>query len=633
MSARVRLRFMAILLVCGAIPSFAAGPTVVCSPFVPHTRSVGNTTTDASCTDDTIQSAIDNTVCPNTTIFITKERSYTAQHLTIQDKSLTLSGTSTSCGGVGGTRPDASPDATLTAPVVTLDGSGNGGHSVLAVRGASNVTLQFVELTHGNSGGGNGHGGGVDFQANGSLTIDTSTIDLNAADFGGGIEFSGVGGNATLTLKPYSVIESNTANSNGGGINLEGSALLIATQPFTLIGFNHAPNGYGGGLAVVSPATANIGSPGYGTLPVIDGNDAVVGGGISVRSIDSNASANVIVNLFTTDATHPVTLSGNFAAQFGGAVYLKSLAAANTAGGGSALLCAADFKIDGNAAPEGAALYLDLDTSLGRVNGSLVTLNRTTSLACNPQSGAVRCAGGIDCGTLDDNRAVDSLNHPTSGAVIYSDESAVLASRILLRHNSAKHALHFVSATFEIDSSLIVDDDFSAETLRFDTNGDDGSSRIDNVTIANNTHNSGSIVHTDYALQLTRSILDQPAMSSLNLGGTPPVIAEYLLAADPTGLPAGTGIAQGEPLFADPAHGNYHQRVFATGTQVTASLGVDTAPLLSGETIDIDGNPRDTDVPGVPNVAGVRDLGALEEQPILDRVFVDAFGDPVSLVF
>ena len=632
MSLRIHHLLLISVLAGGAIaPSFAATPAVVCSPFVPHTRSVGNTATDASCTDDTIQSAIDNAVCPNTTIFITKEHSYTAQQLTIQDKSLTLSGTAASCGGVGGARPDDAPAATPTAPVVTLDGTGNGGQSVLTIRGSSNVTLQFLELTHG-SGGSGSHGGGVDFNGAGSLTLDTSTIDSNTADFGGGIEINGNGGTATLSLKPNSLILSNTASANGGGVNIEGTAQLLAVQPSNLIAFNHAPNGKGGGVAVVAPARADIGSPGLGTLGVIYGNDAAMGGGLSAQAVDTG-QPDGFINLFSTDPLQPVAVESNFAAQGGGAIYLKPVMDFRGAVA-RVYACAQDFRLNDNAAPEGAAIFSDFDKNLLGSGPAGVNVHFNDSV-CGATPGAVHCAAGTACNTLNGNLAHDAANHPTAGSVVffhYSDGSTSL-KRFTIRNSSSAHAIRTISASPIISECLLVDNDFGAETLRFEDDGNGGGVDMNFCTIANNTHNSGSIVHTEVGLNLTRSILDQPVMSSLNVGGTPAVTAHFVLAADPTGLPASADVIQGEPLYVDATHGNYRLEVFSVGATVTASPGVDAAPLLSGQTQDLDGNPRDQDVPAVPNVSGVGDFGAYEAQPILDRIFADAFGDPVSLVF
>lgn len=631
MSLSVRWVFPVALacVAAASVPPAGAAIDVVCSPFVPHVRNVGNTSTDASCTDDTIQAAIDNTVCPNTTIVITPERSYTGQHLIVQDKSLSLVGSAGSC-GAGGTRPDA-VEATPTAPLITLDGSGNGGTSVLAIRGTSTVTLQFLELTHGDGGAG-AHGGGVDFQAAGSLILDTTTIDLNRSDFGGGIEFAGVGGHSRLTLGQYSIIEENTAAANGGGINLEGDAEMLVTAPFTYIGLNHAPNGMGGGIAVIGPAQADIGSPGFLALPVIDGNDAQLGGGIAVNAVHDDQFA--YANLFTTDPNHPVTVSGNFASQAGGAIYVKPHSS-NFSSLAFSYACVVNAHIDGNSAPEGAAVYLDNErVSFGSIGSSVLQFN--AGLCGESTPGSVACAKGLTCGTLDGNRAVDGTNHPTGGSVIFTNGDAqTFAYRFLMRNNTAAHGLRLLDDTHDFNECVITDNAFANETIYLQAAGiraGQPSASFANCTIAHNAHNSGSIIRAEFALTLTRSILDQPAMSSLDTANNPTLAVSYVLAADPTGLPSQPDIVRGEPLYVDAAHGNYRQFAFSLGGQAQPSPGMDFAPLVSGQTTDLDGKPRDVDVPGVPNGDGVRDLGAYEAQPIADRIFADTFGDPLALV-
>jgi hypothetical protein len=614
-----------------ASPPIFAATEVTCSPFVPHKRVVGNTATDIHCDDDNIQAAIDNTVCPNTTIFLTAEHTYSAQHLSIQNKSLSIVGSNaTSCSGIGSTGVDGSVAAAPTAPVTTISGAGNGGNSVISIGGTSNVTLQFVEIT-GGSVNASGHGGGVNFNGIGSLTIDTSTIDSNSAGFGGGIEMNGNGGDALLTLKAYSIIESNTASGNGGGINIEGFAQLVAVQPFTLIGFNHAPNGKGGGVAVVSPARADIGSPGYIALPVINGNDAALGGGLSAQSVGIESFPGII-NLFTTDPLNPVTVAGNFASQAGGGVYLKPFVD-NSQDAGLANLCASDFRIDGNSAPEGTAVFADTDSAiLGGVISGGVLLNQTGM--CGPSPGAVPCASGVICNTMNDNRAVDGANHPQPGSVLLLGQNGTSSiDRVVLRNNSGAHAIHVIDQDSNISNCLVADNDLSAETLIIDDEGGASGVNVTNCTIANNAHNSGSIIRTGLNVTLRYLILDQPAMSSASTSGSPAIFADDVLAADPTGLPVQANIVQGEPIFVNAAAGNYHLRAFVQAGVVTSSPGMDFGPPVSGDDRDLDGNPHDQDVPAVPDLFGVRDLGAYEAQPILDRIFVDAFGDPISLVF
>jgi len=623
-----------LIVACFALqPTAASAATdVFCSPFVPHTIVVGDKVHDASCDAQTIQEAITNTVCPNTTIYLTAEETYSGQHLTIQGKSLSIVGsTATSCSAATAGAANA-PASVPTAPVTTI--SGNGSQSVFDISDngstGSTVTFRYVEIT-GGGGDSNSRGGGINFHGSGSLTLDTTTVDLNHAGYGGGIEVDGGSADATLSLDAYSVIESNTASGNGGGINIEGFTDLIASNVNTLIGFNHAPSGNGGGVAIVGPAHAEIASPGYGTLAVLYGNDAARGGGISAAA--SNNFDTGWFKLYTTDPAQPVAVSGNFASQAGGGIYLKAFDQFLD-GGASAFACVYDFRIDGNAAPDGAAIYAASDSSVdGSVAGSEVTLNVSNSF-CGA-SPSVHCGAGVTCNTLDGNSTHDSLNHATPGSVILVEDNGYLAAdRVAMRGNDGAHGILLAGPGTEntINTCLIADNAFSAETVQVEDAGGGGAMAIDNCTIANNMHNSGSVFRTGLKLTIDDSIIDQPVMASVSKIGSPAIFADNVLAADTTGLPMQPNIVQGEPIFRDEAGGDYHQQAFKTGNQVTASLGIDFAPPVVGDDRDLDGNPYDQDVSAVPDAFGVRDIGCYEAQPIADRLFGDAFGDSMSIV-
>jgi hypothetical protein len=202
-----------------------------------------------------------------------------------------------------------------------------------------------------------------------------------------------------------------------------------------------------------------------------------------------------------------------------------------------------------------------------------------------------------------------------------------------MRENSGAHGFGLTGVTAKLRACLIADNAFSAETLIDEDTGNGNDTTIVNCTIANNVHNSGSVFRTGLNLTIDDTIIDQPAMAAVSTTGTPAIFADDVLAADTTGLPVKANIVQGEPIFRDAAHGDYHQQVFQAGKQVTASLGIDFAPPVSGDDRDLDGNPFDQDVAEVTDVQGVRDLGCYEAQPIADRVFGDAFGDAISLVY
>ena len=146
----MRLRALAFYLFSGSVTAFVAGDaSAVCNPSLTYKRVVGDTASDKNCTDNDIQSAINNATCPNTTIFITGEHLYRSQHLLIQGQSLSLVGTSAAnCSlSIGGQRPAEVDDTSL----ITISGAGHTGDSVVSIHGNSNVTLQNLEITAGTS--------------------------------------------------------------------------------------------------------------------------------------------------------------------------------------------------------------------------------------------------------------------------------------------------------------------------------------------------------------------------------------------------------------------------------------------------------------------------------------------------
>src|ERR1700744_1600064 len=88
-----------VLLAAGAAQAFCPPPGLP-----PPSRYVGDTSSDSKCTDNDIQSAIDNATCPGTAIVITREHTYTQQHLSISNKTLTFSATGdgVGCGATTG---------------------------------------------------------------------------------------------------------------------------------------------------------------------------------------------------------------------------------------------------------------------------------------------------------------------------------------------------------------------------------------------------------------------------------------------------------------------------------------------------------------------------------------------------
>jgi hypothetical protein len=605
-------------------------------------RYVGNTdkaspTYDSKCTDNDIQSAINNTVCPNTPIYITGEHTYTAQALNIQGKWLSLIGSTNGCGVVPGS---------FSVPVITINGSTGG--SVINITGNSTVTLQYLTITGGHTGS-DDSGGGIQFSGTGSLTLDTATVSNNYAGYGAGINVSNLtasGVGATLTLKHNTLILDNVAQYSGGGIRIEGATRMYMLEDGSTIllnkalgidpGSNQAKYGYGGGIEIVGDGLADIGSPGAFSIGAVSENSAPMGGGIAIFGNDYGSAE---ARVFSTNPTTPVLISDNHASVQGGGIYINRDIDVD------AWLCAYNYRIDGNTAPDGAAIYVASDAGITSDASSSVYLNPAGT--CGHDSlaalGSVACAAGTPCNEISENSALDGNENPIGAIITLNVYGSFDAERLKMLGNAGTQMITANttsgSVTYHLGDCLIADNHSAHELIH--TVASYYAAVVTNCTLANNTIDDGYVFFANGIFTLTNSIIDQPGVSSLDyvtgdncLGDCRDV--HYVLSNNVSTLPPGDGtILQGYALFVDSSNTDvnqrdYHQRAFSQDGGITASLGIDFAPSAGG--LDLDGNPRDQDVPGVGNIYNPRDLGAYEERPIADRILADAFGDPVSLL-
>lgn len=518
------------------------------------------------------------------------------------DNNTTAAGGGISMNGVNG-------GATLTLGGGTLIESNtatNYGGGVSIYGGGSSMKVVTLDASSAIKSNTAPSGGGIEFGGSGSLELDNTRVENNTATDGGGISVDDGG---TLTLGAGTFITFNTATGNGGGILADGAARVLALQPNTEIAFNHAANGYGGGIDVVAPAQADIGSPGFNGLAVVYGNDAKYGGGIAGYSISGYSA---VVRLFTTDPRNPVAVSGNFASHTGGGIYL------NVNGTYESDLCAYNFRIDSNSAPEGSAIYADEDSEAGNYTGANVFLNTNISNFCTEPVtidtlGSVGCAPGVVCNTVNQNLSIDSLSNPTAGsAILVQTAGGLIVNRLIMRKNQGAHVIRTFgpygsSAYGSIVNCLIADNTLTAEMIRIE---DDGLSpaeatTFNGCTIVNNGNAGAPVIYSAHALTLTNDIIDELGINTLNYAGPGGGLnVSYVLATDTSTLPAAAGIDQGEPLYVDAANFDYHLQ--------PTSAGIDFAPASGGQ--DLDGNPRDVDLATVPNNYGPRDIGAYERQ-------------------
>lgn len=606
-------RFPACLLAC-AFGGFGLAPAA--RAFAIYT--VGG---DAACGYSSIQAAIDAAAANpgEDYVWIAGNQAYTGQHVVVADQDVDIEGGFTDCS-------DVDPETALT----TVSGAGNGGGAVFAIRGTSHVLLANLFVRDADRGS-NGDGGGVDFVGAGGLTLQRTTVSLNSADYGAGINVRGAGAGAVLTLGSDTLVLNNTAAVSGGGIRIEGNARLIATAPQTLIGYNHALGGYGGGIEVLGPARADIGSPGYNGSAVLQFNEAAYGGAIAAAAIGEDKDA--VVRVFTTDADNPVQISNNTATATGGGVYLQPYFS-GAASYGDAWLCAFDFRIEGNIAQEGAAIYADLATNfVNEYTGTTAFLNsaRDSAYCGEPETigslGAVACAAGMPCNVFAGNIAENEPGESSGAIVLMQSGGWLQADRFRMHGNRGRHAIRTVAdesfvgggyAYVSLHDCLIADNE-AAASLILQTPGDDLSIlQVHGCTIARNAIGGAVLEVGSTDTELTHTIVDQPGVATVAIGDGS-LIAAHVLSNDIGTLPPGDGVVQGTPSFVDAAGGDYHL--------APASFGIDAAPATT-DAFDLDGRSRNVDLPGAPNAFGAQDLGAFEAQldcASADTIFCNGF--------
>lgn len=577
---------------------------------------------DASCNFSTIQAAVTAAATSGETrINIAVNQTYTAQAIVINNQNLTLIGGYPSC-------------SNLLAPSgnTTISGAGNGTHSVIAIGGTSNVEIDNLTITHGLLGSGQ-TGGGIYFGGSGTLTITSSTVTDNTAEFGAGIEVNGSDDGVGFTINgPDTFITGNTASDSGGGLQIEGHTFLSMITDGIFIGQNTATGGNGGGLRIVGPAAAEIGSPGTGTGVIYD-NMAVNGGGVAVEPSQVTLEQ-AFLNLFTTDPNRPARISNNVATENGGGIYVSAYASIDPAASVDGIVTACAYRIDGNAAKEGSAVYLDSDSDDLHSISTGGQFYGMQNCELGPIDGAakVTCTAEATCHSIDDNQAIDvnNDNQPTAGAAIFGQPgSIVMADRMMLRGNVGGYGIrqHGDSASVTLTNCLFAENQLSHELIFGDANAPVS---ITNCTFANDLIDAADVINNDTSISLSDSIIDEAGTQTLHFtGDSGNLHVANVLSNDITTLPSDPSIIQGDPMFVDMAHGDYR----LTATNVAHSPAIDFAPAVSGDDRDIAGNPHDQDVPSIANLFGVRDLGAYEMQPIDDRIFADGFGDPISLVY
>jgi hypothetical protein len=541
------------------------------------------------------------------TVRIAMNATYSAQALKIDNQELTITGGYANCASAAPT-----PGARTT-----ISGLGGAADSVIEVLTSTAGSLRFENLLiRDGDEGGNSGGGGIDFQSQGTLTLNNVIVANNRSGYGGGIYFEGANGPSTLTFGPDTVIQNNIAENSGGGVRVSGNALFNMLRERTTVTNNEAlgqanDTGYGGGVQIVPPARAEIASPGFVNSGAISNNRAKYGGGLALTARDDGDQFGSAM-LYSVDPLHPVRVDHNLASVAGGGVYLNKNRDFSVIE--STFLCAYEFRIDHNQAPDGAALYLGSDSSLGMDSGALIDLNvadSQTAFRCGvtampPRPSAVFCSPGVACNSLDANVVAHANGQAADGAILEADEGTTLRiNRTAFLDNSGSDAIHTLTASaLDLSNVLIADNVLTARAI-----ASDARVNFRNLTITGNVLGFSDVMSLTNNILLRDSVIWQPGKQSLGSShGT--LDGSHVLTNDPASLPI-PNVANFDPRFIDPGRGDYRLRA--------ASPAVDVTTPEFSDARDLDGLSRHVELPMI-NGFGPRDLGAYERQALLPLV-------------
>ncbi|MGN6519851.1 MAG: hypothetical protein ACTHK2_10555 [Dokdonella sp.] len=481
-------------------------------------------------------------------------------------------------------------------PALTIVSASATDHSVFELGGTFDVTLVNMTLT----GGSNVGGGGIQAAGNGFLVLDGIHISGNTATYGGGIQGLGVDGPLMITLASNTLISGNVAAKRGGGVFLSGATRLYMHATQSAITYNRVvgetDNDGGGGLSVVGPARADIGTGGFlnhatdSHYGAVSNNVARSGAGIDVRS-------GGVVRLYSAEA-NPLSISYNHGDEFsnshGGGIYAAD---ANTR------VCAWNVRIEGNTSSNGAALS---------AMGATVDMTRAGAIdGCGPEPatdlGALECKSGHLCNHIVDN--------PGSAVIELVNPAEWNAERIEVRRNGNPawyERLINSSATRVALKNCVIADNFPGTTLIWVHQ-----LFIDSCTITRNglSTQTGYVFNqlTDAELVLAHSIVTTaPGVDFFDRQNPAGLTVIDVIASDTTQLAAGEhdNVIVADPAFTDAAAGDYHLRPDSPAIDYSAA----------GQPVDAEGHPRGV-AASAAGAAHPFDIGAFES----DRLFEDGF--------
>lgn len=427
-----------------------------------------------------------------------------------------------------------------------------------------------------------------------SPTLTNNTITSNSSsrcDEGGGLYLcrslpmligntisgnSANGGGSALYLDWSSpTLMDNTIERNSGG----GHALSLWHASPTLTN-NTIQDNVGGGLFLSSTSSATL------MNNIIQRNSARYGGGLfllgySSATLDNNTIAN----------NSAIEAGGGLGADNSSPKLTNNIIKGNSASRGGGLLlgqCSGAVTgntIQGNSASVGGGLFVDFQSSTTLMSNSI------TGNSASSYGGGLYY--GYSSGQLANNVIAANSASSYGGGVYYRNSSGQVVNNVIVANSGSYGAgLYYDRSSGELVGNVIAGNSSSyggGVYLEY------SSPKLTNNTIASNT-GGGVYTHCSWpwGVVITNCIL------WANSGGLDLTEATVSFSDIGTGNIAGNGNISIDPMFVDPATGDFHLK----DGSPCIDKGTNTAPALP--VADKDGNPR--------IVGAAVDMGAYEWQ-------------------